>query len=79
MFLLNSKNKADNKNWISQGLTADKAIVIANLVIDNKKYGAHGFLVMNYKENGKISKGIEVGDMGRKICANHLDTAWISF
>jgi hypothetical protein len=32
---LNSNSTGDNKNWISQGLTADKAIVVANLIIDD--------------------------------------------
>ena len=35
-FLLHCPNEDSQKNWISQGLTASRAVVIANLVIDGE-------------------------------------------
>ena len=49
-FLLHCPSKGARKNWISQGLTADKAVVIADLVLDGKHYGAHGFLMDFWKK-----------------------------
>eukprot|EP00494_Astrolonche_serrata_P034308 UN34577 len=66
------------KNWISQGLTADKAVVIADLIIDGKSYGPHGF-VMDFRRNGQLVDGIDLADMGTKTTGNDLDNAWISF
>ena len=51
---------------------------MADLIIDGKNFGAHGFL-MNFRENGQLVKGIELGDMGEKTSANDLDNAWINF
>ncbi len=35
-FCLNSPNKGSFKNWISQGLVADKCVVIADLRVQSK-------------------------------------------
>lgn len=79
-FCLNSPNDDANKNWISQGLTADKAVVIAKLYVGGKNYGPHGFL-MNLRDSktGKLVDGVIVGDMGEKTTANDLDNAWVKF
>lgn len=67
------------KNWISQGLVADKAAVIADLIVNGKSYGPHGFLVDMRDSAGKLAPGIVLGDMGRKTTGNDLDNAWIQF
>mmetsp|Transcript_27891 Transcript_27891/g.63411 ORF Transcript_27891/g.63411 Transcript_27891/m.63411 type:complete len:461 (+) Transcript_27891:89-1471(+) len=77
-FVLDSPTAGAEKNWISQGATADKAVVIADLRVGGKSYGAHGFL-MDFRKGGKLVDGIEVGDMGRKTVGNDLDNAWIRF
>jgi len=80
MFCLNSPNDDSNKNWISQGLTADKAVVIAKLIVDGKNYGPHGFIInMRDPITGNLIDGIIVGDMGDKTTANDLDNAWVKF
>jgi len=77
-FILNSPNSGAYKNWISQGLVADKCIVMANLIIKDKAYGPHGFY-MDFRKNGTILPGIILEDMGTKTTGNDLDNAWIHF
>ena len=51
-FNLHSPNLGAYKNWISQGLVADKTVAVADLFIKGKSFGPHAF-VMNLRENGK--------------------------
>jgi len=78
MFCLNTPTEGATKNWISQGLTADKAVVVADLIIDGKHLGPHGF-IMDMRQNGQLVKGVEIGDMGGKTTGNDLDNAWIKY
>lgn len=77
-FMINSPTMESAKNWISQGLVADKAVVIATLIVNNKEYGIQGFLV-NIRENGVLLPGISMWDMGKKTVGNDLDNAMIMF
>lgn len=77
-FLLHSPDDGAAKNWISQGLVADKCTVIADLRIGGKSYGPHGFL-MDLRCDGQLVQGVILGDMGRKTAGNDLDNAWIKF
>jgi acyl-CoA oxidase len=77
-FDLHSPSLGAYKNWISQGLTADKCCCIANLIIDGKSFGPHGFL-MDLRLNGQVVPGVTLGDMGLKSTGNDLDNAWIGF
>jgi len=78
MFKLHSPDEGSYKNWISQGLTAEKCAVIANLIVNGKAYGPHGFL-MDLRRGGQVVDGVTLGDMGRKSTGNDLDNAWIKF
>jgi acyl-CoA oxidase len=77
-FVLNSPDIGSQKNWISQGLVADKTVVVADLRIDGKSHGPHGF-VMDLRVDGKVVEGVSHGDMGQKTVGNDLDNAWICF
>lgn len=77
-FVLNSPDIGSQKNWISQGLVADKTVVVADLRIDGKSHGPHAF-VMDLRVNGKVVEGVSHGDMGQKTVGNDLDNAWIRF
>ncbi|GBG28060.1 Acyl-coenzyme A oxidase-like protein [Hondaea fermentalgiana] len=79
-FLLDTPNDGAKKNWISQGLTATSAVVIANLIVNGKSHGPHGF-VMKIRDNetGDLVQGVTMEDMGLKTCANDLDNAAVSF
>jgi acyl-CoA oxidase len=79
-FLLNTPTKASHKNWISQGLTADKTVVMASLILEGKNLGPHAFLIdMRDAPGGKLLPGIALSDMGVKTTANDLDNASIEF
>merc|ERR1711907_456767 len=81
-FVITSPNEGAYKNWISQGFVADKSVVIADLHIDGKSYGPHGFLIdFRVEKNGamELVPGVRLADMGRKTVANDLDNAWIAF
>jgi len=72
-FLLNSIDREHSKTWISQGLSAQYSVVIANLVINNTNKGPHAFLIQMDLE------GIQIKDMGLKTDLNALDNAEIYF
>ncbi|CAK9016961.1 Acyl-coenzyme A oxidase (Acyl-CoA oxidase) [Durusdinium trenchii] len=79
-FLIESPDRGSVKNWISQGLTASRAVVIANLCVNGKFYGPHGFLVdMRDESTGELKPGVVIEDMGIKTTANDLDNASVEF
>jgi len=77
-FTLNSPDRGAWKNWISQGLVADKTVVVASLFVKDKPLGPHAF-VMDLRKDGKVVEGVELEDMGRKTMGNDLDNAAIAF
>ena len=77
-FILNTPSYGARKNWISQGFTADKTVVIADLRVGGESKGPTAF-VMDFRKNGALLPGIEIDDMGLKTTANDLDNAWIAF
>lgn len=77
-FNLNTPNEGARKNWISQGFTADKTVVLADLRVKGESKGPHAF-VMDFRKDGKLVDGIIVDDMGKKTVGNDLDNAWIHF
>lgn len=77
-FNLHSPNLGAYKNWISQGLVADRTVAVADLFIKGKSYGPHAFM-MNLRENGKPVAGVKFEDMGKKTVGNDLDNAAIGF
>jgi len=77
-FVVNTPDEGAYKNWISQGLCADKAVVMADLRIGGESVGAHGFL-MDFRVDGEVVDGVTLGDMGGKTTGNDLDNAWIAF
>ena len=79
-FVVDSGAEGGTKNWISQGLVADVAVVIADLWVNGVSHGPHGFFV-NLREGRtrRLARGVEVGDMGRKTTGNDLDNAWVRF
>mmetsp|Transcript_25835 Transcript_25835/g.63574 ORF Transcript_25835/g.63574 Transcript_25835/m.63574 type:complete len:538 (-) Transcript_25835:291-1904(-) len=79
-FVIHSPHEGATKNWISQGLTAEKAVVIADLSVGGTRLGPHGFLIdMVNPATGRPAPGIVTGDMGRKTTGNDLDNAWVRF
>ena len=44
-FVLHTPSDKAAKNWISQGYTAERGVVIADLRVGGKSYGPHAFLM----------------------------------
>ena len=79
-FIINSPSEGAAKNWISQGLCAEKAVCVADLTVGKKRCGPHAFLIdMRNNSTLELTPGITVGDMGRKTTGNDLDNAWVRF
>jgi len=79
-FTLHSPTRGAWKNWISQGLVADRSVVIADLQVDGKSHGPHAFLLcMRDQPGGAPAAGVLLEDMGRKTVGNDLDNAAIGF
>jgi hypothetical protein len=58
-FIIDSNGTAGSKWWIGDlGIYANHAIVLANLIIKNKKYGVHAFLTPIRDENHKLYSGV---------------------
>jgi acyl-CoA oxidase len=78
-FLLNTPHEGAKKNWISQGLVATKAVVVADLVVNDLRKGPHAFLVTLRDSRGRQTKGVTLTDMGAKTTGNDLDNASVEF
>ncbi|KAI8617268.1 acyl-CoA dehydrogenase/oxidase [Chytriomyces sp. MP71] len=78
-FVIESPHKGAGKNWISQGLVADDAVVVATLTVNGKSYGPQAFLVPLRDTNGNLLPGVTATDMGRKTVGNDLDNASLEF
>lgn len=78
-FVINTPNMDSAKNWISQGLVADKAVIVAKLIVNNTDHGIQGFLVNMRDSGGRLLPGISLWNMGPKTVGNDLDNAVIMF
>jgi len=78
-FVLHTPNDGARKNWISQGLAAEFAVVVATLIVDGAKKGPHAFLMTLRTPDGSLTDGVEATDMGKKTTANELDNASLRF
>lgn len=77
-FVLDTPSDGASKHWISQGFSADKAVVLAELTLRGERKGPHAFLI-DLRRGGELTAGVSVGDMGVKTTGNDLDNAWIRF
>ena len=78
-FVLRTPSEGAKKNWISQGLVADKTTVIADLHIDGQSVGPHAFMMSLRDDSGELVPGVTHRDMGKKTIGNDLDNASIAF
>ena len=63
----------------TQGYTADRAVVLADLVVDGASKGPHAFVMELRDSSGEAAAGVSMADMGRKTTGNDLDNARITF
>ena len=79
-FVFHSNSEGAKKNWISQGLVADWAVIVARLKCITEIWDRTAFLCRVREEGTKeVKRGIAFGDMGRKTIGNDLDNAWVKF
>lgn len=80
-FVINSPNDMAMKFWI--GASAELAtmnLCWAQLIIDGKNYGVHGFLVqIRDRRNHLLMPGIQVGDCGPKVGLDGIDNGWLLY
>lgn len=80
-FTLHSPSLTASKWWIgSLGKVATHAVVMAQLIIDNKPYGPHPFVaqVRDLKTHEPL-ENIHVGDIGPKFGYNTMDNGFLLF
>ena len=82
-FVIHSPTASSTKNWISQGCYAERAIILAELWMDNKSYGPHLFWakIADRDSHDVIvpHNAVVVGTNPKKTTMLGLDNATISF
>ncbi|OCK80888.1 acyl-CoA oxidase [Lepidopterella palustris CBS 459.81] len=80
-FTIHSPHLTASKWWIgSLGLTANYAVVMAQLIIDGKPYGPHPFVVqIRDLETHEPLENVHVGDIGPKFGYNTMDNGFLLF
>ncbi|CAD6185266.1 unnamed protein product [Caenorhabditis auriculariae] len=78
-FVLNSPTTTSMKWWPGNlGKSTNYAVVVATLIINEKDYGPHSFMVQLRDENThKPLPNIEVGDIGPKMAYNATDNGFL--
>lgn len=66
-FVIHSPYLTSLKWWPTGMYCCTHGAVMANLVIDGKNYGFHGFMVQFRDDQGRCMPGVEIGEMGPKI------------
>jgi acyl-CoA oxidase len=72
------------KNWISQGMFAERAVILANLIVRGENKGPHIFWTriadrVKGSKQLKSVKGVKVERLGNKTALLGLDNAFVSF
>jgi acyl-CoA oxidase len=80
-FIIHSPSKMATKWWIGgAGQTATHAVVFAQLIIGERSYGPHFFLVQLRDLHTQMPlPGISIGDIGKKMGRDGVDNGFIMF
>jgi acyl-CoA oxidase len=84
-FVMHSPTASSHKVWISQGLHAEHAVILAELIIDGTKYGPHLFWARIRErgtKDGSLNNtvpGVTCTTLPPKIALRGLDNAYIAF
>jgi acyl-CoA oxidase len=54
-------------------------VIFANLFINGKAHGVHGFMMQLRDEHGNCMPGVEVGEIGPKIINSHVNIGYARF
>lgn len=66
-YILNTPSDLAMKFWIGNGMTANIGVVFAQLIIKNKNFGVHAFVVPLRDHYYDVYPGIVIGDCGMKV------------
>jgi acyl-CoA oxidase len=78
-FIINTPNDDAQKYWLGNAaLHGTHAIVFANLIINEQKFGIHAFIVQ-VRKNGKLMPNITIKDCGYKAGLDGVDNGRIWF
>eukprot|EP01060_Flectonema_neradi_P010575 TRINITY_DN17658_c0_g1_i1.p1 TRINITY_DN17658_c0_g1~~TRINITY_DN17658_c0_g1_i1.p1 ORF type:complete len:723 (+),score=185.67 TRINITY_DN17658_c0_g1_i1:67-2235(+) len=79
-FVIETPTLQATKFWNSGvGTCATHCVLYAQLILKGKCYGVHVFFVQLRDENHYPLPGIEIGDCGKKLGDNAIDTGYIRF
>lgn len=79
-FIINTPTTVAQKYWITNSAVHAKwSAVFAQLLIDGKNHGIHGFLVRIRNEDMSICSGVRIEDMGHKMGCNGVDNGKLWF
>jgi acyl-CoA oxidase len=79
-FTIHTPNENAQKEYIGNAAkNGQMATVFAKLIIDGNDYGINAFIVPLRDTNGKMLKGITIGDCGLKMGLNGVDNGTIRF
>ncbi|ORY04711.1 acyl-CoA oxidase [Basidiobolus meristosporus CBS 931.73] len=80
-FVINTPSVTATKWWIGNAShTATHSIVYAQLIVQEKRYGVHAFVVPLRDPATYIPlPGISIGDIGKKMGRDGIDNGWIQF
>lgn len=79
-FTIHTPHTKAQKEYIGNAAKhGQMATVFAQLIIDGKNYGVNAFVVPLRDKNGKVIKGVTIGDCGNKMGLNGVDNGTIIF
>mmetsp|Transcript_120869 Transcript_120869/g.277150 ORF Transcript_120869/g.277150 Transcript_120869/m.277150 type:complete len:670 (-) Transcript_120869:105-2114(-) len=78
-FVIHSPTLTSLKWWPTGMYACTHGVVMAQLVIDGKSYGFHGFMVQFRDDHGNLMPGVEVGEMGPKINPDNTNIGYARF
>ena len=80
-FIIHSPTLTSTKWWPGDlGLVSNHTVCMAQLIIDGKNYGVHGFIIpIRDLNTNKTLPGIEAGDIGEKFGFNTKDNGFAIF
>lgn len=78
-FEIHSPTLTSLKWWPTGMYACTHALVFANLILNGKPYGFHGFMVQLRGADGKVLPGIEVGEIGPKMNAHNVNIGYSRF
>ena len=79
-FVINSPSIASHKYWITNSACdASYAVVFAQIIIKDKDYGPHPFLVRVRDKDNNFMPNVNIKDMGYKVGLNGVDNGELIF